>query len=754
MNDPKIVLTPTQIGELVKAANAPSPTIFQKVLLRGFKMSGDEVRKLSQMFGVVQSILGVIGTITGALATIKAVLDLTGLLKPDDPFKDIKDAIEGHFLALKDFYQDEEDEQQVERRIGWEEKITAARAALSNLNNSRSENNFDDAVTAFNALGTALFEMLATAQINDLQATVPAAGSITFAQAAYAYPPADYADPPEHWLAYAMPTCMRTTGGRPVQYNATADNLTRRIWDPGYYIDTLTSGVAYFISLLVAIEPAFRATGHARQQVTYLAKALDVFVAAWRGSLFVTNVDVFLPPNSYQDRTYLQHPFGNPYQPLKARGIPLGVVDPVSGLAAFMPVWDEDFVFGTISPAPPPVSGVIDDRRTLTNSAAARGIAIAALADAVKGMEAVCGIRALEILKGRVAELGLYGLGGSMFTKIKRGEKAPPLGVPRAPGMPWLLEPNFFFAPEFIELGEIGAKAGKPGKKYRATRFFDPNLRTFRIPMVRRMDGSGIQLGYRLEARVGSDDSNSASLVLAAFDAVVAPSEQAGLALFPSAPLSLDVGTDQATLYDVIQSAHFTTEDEERFERGEFDFARQRLFVDPRPGTVALRFDVTFEFDRRDPNHYIGYANVEIVNLDPAATLGFIVQITVFEEAKTAVGTYMSADPIEEQKEIIADTTTVHMVPSYLLAEADYFEDRQAGLVVLDKSILDIRQTLDLMPKPWERGGGGPLWRIRDLAYNEALKVRAFTQFERYNPALAASVVSRFQPPALKQRKR
>ena len=82
MSDPKITLTPTQIGDLVKAANAPSPTVFQKVLLRGFKMSGDEVRKLSQMFSFVQGILGAIGTITGAYATIKAVLDLTGLLKP------------------------------------------------------------------------------------------------------------------------------------------------------------------------------------------------------------------------------------------------------------------------------------------------------------------------------------------------------------------------------------------------------------------------------------------------------------------------------------------------------------------------------------------------------------------------------------------------------------------------------------------------------------------------------------------------
>ena len=599
MPDPKITLTPQQIGDLVKAANAPSPTVFQKVLLRGFKMSGDEVRKLSQMFSFVQGILGAIGTITGAYATIKVLLDLTGLLKPDDPFKEVKDFMAGWFLQFKDYHQDEEDEQQIDRRIDWEGKIAGAKAALYDLNNSRSETNFDNAVAALNALVTALFEMLATAQIPDLQATVPAAGSITFAQAAYGYPPAgpfDSVNPPEHWVAYAMPPYMRTTSGRPIQYSNTADNLTKRIWDPGYYIDTLTIGVGYFISLLTAIEPAFRATGHARRQVADLAKALEVFVAAWRGSLFVTNVDVFLPPDSPQDQTYLVHPFMNPGKPLKTRGIPLGVADPVSGLAAFVPVWSEGFVFA----GPTPYDTV---PRTVVNSTVARAISIAALAEAVKGMEAVCGIRALEILQGRVAELGLYGLYGSMFTKIERGAKAPPPGPGHMPGVPWLLEPHFFFVSEEIELGEIGVKAGKPGKKYLATRFFDPNVRTFRIPMVRRMDGSGIQLGYRLEVSVGSDVPNSASLVLAEFDAIASPTEQPGLPLFPSAALSLPITTDHATLYDVIQSAHFTQEDEEMFERGEVNFARQRLFVNRRTGRVALRCNVTFAIDFNNPEH-------------------------------------------------------------------------------------------------------------------------------------------------------
>ena len=309
--------------------------------------------------------------------------------------------------------------------------------------------------------------------------------------------------------------------------------------------------------------------------------------------------------------------------------------------------------------------------------------------------------------------------------RLSGGERPRPPGTPRGEGLKGLLEPNFYFAPEYIELGEIGKKAGKPGKKYLATRFIDPNVRTFRIPMVRRMDASGIQLGYRLQVSVGSEEPNSESLVLAKFDAVGLPKWEDRLAPFPSAPLSLLLVTDKATVYDVIQSDHFTEEEEERFERGEFNFARQRLFIDPRPGSVAIRFDVTFEIDLHDPGQYIGYADVEIVNLNEEATDGFILGITVFEEAKTAVGSYMTItdpkeaetainidslyDPFEEQKEIIADQMTFHMVPSYLVPEDDYFKDRLAGLMVFDKSINEIKQTVNLIPKPWERGGGEPM---------------------------------------------
>ena len=175
---------------------------------------------------------------------------------------------------------------------------------------------------------------------------MPAAGSITFAQAAYGYPPAgpfDSVNPPEHWLAYAMPPiCGPLAGAR--SSTATPPTISPSGYGTRILYRTLTIGVGYFISLLTAIEPAFRATGHARQQVADLARHSRFSSppgAARSSSPTSTSSCRRLPSGPDLPHTPLQ----NPGKPLKTRGIPLGVADPVSGLAAFVPVWSEGFVF-------------------------------------------------------------------------------------------------------------------------------------------------------------------------------------------------------------------------------------------------------------------------------------------------------------------------------------------------------------------------------------------------------------------------
>ena len=90
--DAKITLTPTQIGELVKAANAPSPTIFEKIAMRGFKVSGETCAS-SPRCSAPRSDRRRHRTITGAYSTIKSALELIGVLEPDDPFKEARELI-------------------------------------------------------------------------------------------------------------------------------------------------------------------------------------------------------------------------------------------------------------------------------------------------------------------------------------------------------------------------------------------------------------------------------------------------------------------------------------------------------------------------------------------------------------------------------------------------------------------------------------------------------------------------------------
>ena len=662
--------------------------------------------------------------------------------------------INGWFVDMRDYYQDREYAEQAARRSKWDTAVSNAAGALDDLSKSRSKANFDAALKKFDDLYSALFEMLDLAFVNDLQAAVPVAGSITFSSGAYGYPPDEFKYPPSHWVPYARAAYMKTVAGAPIQYADDRDNLKRRIFDPGFYLDLVPITVSYFTWLLIAIEPAFRATGYERKRLTEISGKLKDFVGAWRQSLFVTNIDPFLLPPYDAGYSYVRHPFALETMPLHARGIPLGVVDPVSGFAAFVPVWNEGFEFGL--------------GNMVMNAAFVRAKAKEALDDAVKGIEPACGIGALGLVHAKLEELTLYGLDGSMFSRIEpvkrtpghtstlrephaAGEPHPPpltAGTPHSP-FHQLRERHVLGIPETIDLGDIGAKAGKPGKKYKAWRVYDPNIVTFRIPIVRRMDASGIQLGYRLEVGTGSLNlnSHSASLVLTKFDAVAIPADDDGnLQRFPAAPLSVDLITDDGVHFDVVQSVPFTAEDEERFDRGEFDPAHQRLFVNPRTGRVAVRFYVTFAIDLANPDHqYFGYANVAIVNLDESARNGFILSVNVFEEANLAYQTYSPGEIHEEHKEIAGGSAVIHMVPSYLVAEEDYFKDRLAGLLVLDKSIIDIRQTVDMIPKPWE-GDGNPMWRIRDLAYAEAEKLKKFGEFERKNPDLAAAAVSRFQP--------
>ena len=114
-----------------------------------------------------------------------------------------------------------------------------------------------------------------------------------------------------------------------------------------------------------------------------------------------------MPPPYDAGYSYVRHPFALETMPLHTRGIPLGVVDPVSGFAAFVPVWNEGFEFGL--------------GNMVMNAAFVRAKAKEALDDAVKGIEPACGIGAL----GLVPAVALGSLCESCLHENRRGRADP-----------------------------------------------------------------------------------------------------------------------------------------------------------------------------------------------------------------------------------------------------------------------------------------------------------------------------------------
>lgn len=748
MSDPMIHLTLAQMEGIIKAGKLQKvPSTFERFLLRGLKIPGDDVKTFAKMFELAQSIMGVVSTVGAALSTVKGLLELTGLLKTVDPFAEVKALFEARFQELKDFLQDEEQEQQIDLRSGWQVKVEDARVALGNLN-SRTEFTLSAATVALSALGGALSDMLDAAQLdtgNGLEEYLPARGWITFAWGAYSYPPPVYDLPPQHWVPYARPEFMALAASpRPVQYCNQNDNLKQRIWDPSFYLDVMMEGLSVYVALLTAIEPAFRATRYERDRIRLLSQKLAIFIATWRARLIRTKVDPFLPAaQSTDDKTHLWHPFGNPYLPSYARGIPMGVIDPVSGMAAFEAVYNEGFDFndGIFSP----------DRRQVLNATSARMGTEAAIQSLLSAMPDVCGIKALEVTKAQFDALADYGLYGSMFTRFEP--------MPMAYGKPGSLTaagayllPALPVGDEQISLGEIGVRAGKPGKFYTAKRYVNTSSYPYRVSMARRMDVTKIQLGYRLRISI-EGSSVVKEIELCKYDESGSIGESAALKIFPDQVHEFDLVADDAWLYDIVQSRVLGKADEARLAVGQPVPDFERLFLNRRKGSVRARVKIwpTFDAENNDAP-ILGHANFVVTNLDDTPDGAFHLTFSIVETASIAYGSYLADFATDGVGDIPAGSMDLHVIPSYLVAEADYFSDRIAGLLVFDRSLLDVVQTLDMVPKPWEDDGQPPVWQMKEVAFRQERVVQAYDALMRTHPQALEAATRIFEVPRQRER--
>lgn len=698
------------------------PSELEKTLT-WLKFDPKAIADITKLAGLVTKIASVVGWVMIGIETTKKVLEFLGVLDAEeDATKQALEAIKARVEQLYIYLLEEEEEEQYKEAMRWRSEVSLMRNALANLALSRSASNLDTLKNNSQDLMRALEEMLA-----------PRWGDIPVRRATYGYQPGVF-----HWLDGAYAFYMQTTAGVPVpDYGWSENELKMRIFDPGYYLDVLVNALVVRTASLAALEPAFRSTGYDRENLRTLYAMLGAFIDKWNQSFLRTTVEGPIHPV-----------FGNlsnllVYQP---RGIPMGVIDPVSGVASFVPEFSKGFAlhwnqwsgpqgqnwggYWTVTNIPQAIAGAYAHRSALLTIIRARS-----------------GINRMYQLRHDIGQLMSHATNVELSSVTFQ-----PIATRQATKN------------ESLDLGIIGGLAGKRGKKYPATRFFVEATRRFRIPMMRRMDVSQIQLGYRVLIEASGADADL-NLVLCDYSVRATPNpEDQSLPLFPKDPITAALRTDKATVYTVVQNDHFSARDEESWEaNGTVTLDppkkqngvwisvnpyvsvmrnKQRLFIDPRVGKVALKVDITFSLDMQNPEQsFVGYANVAVTNLQPETNRdGVILHITVYETVVSSV--------TNNPEEMLADSMTLHLVPSYLLVDNDYFEDREAGYKALGSIVEEIEDDYSISVGP---GPKNPIWQMRHLAEAQAEAVQRYTRLAEQRPEAVQAAVARRFPPAVQQ---
>jgi hypothetical protein len=508
---------------------------------------------------------------------------------------------------------------------------------------------------------------------------------------------------------------MTLTDGRSINYRDSAADLQSAIWDPGYYVDMLAGCLTDRMLLVAVTEPAFRSTNYDRRALENLLSGLTAFLNKWRSSLIVANPLVGLNGGGH-----LQHP--NVEAPL---GVPIGAVDPVTGISFFNSFW---MAGNTIS--------------TWEASIEAKGSA-----DYSEAKDPALAYKRAIDLQPRLLEAAIRASGIGRLAEFRA--RLQDVLARYTTGSDFVDLPNATFdlvqmngpaaQVENVNLGFIGKYSKHPDKQYQGTRYTQTLEKHFRFAMALRADVSLVQLGYRMEI-------GNRSIPLIPFS--VAPGDGAAVTRFPTQPISQEIRIDDFPIYDVYQSSLFSEADEDRFEGAEPPpgpwyaiqpkvFPGERIFLNERRSPIALKVDVTFETDYNNPAQpFVGHANVTIRNIDPAAFPGgIILPVAVYE---TRVG------PNDEPEEVPADSMTIHIVPSFLVVGREYFTDRREGLETMNQIFGGLSEKYKISVQPGVPIG--PEWQMRRRAVEEVAKDRAITRLLDAEPE-ATQAVRRFMPP-------
>jgi hypothetical protein len=290
---------------------------------------------------------------------------------------------------------------------------------------------------------------------------------------------------------------------------------------------------------------------------------------------------------------------------------------------------------------------------------------------------------------------------------------------------------------EHIDLGALATFSPNPSATYAGVRYFQECKKTFsfRMAVVTRM--TRIQLGYRL--RIGETDIHLINFSNNGFQGTPSPA-------FPTQPISVEIH-ERVQVYKVRQSHVFSFADEDLFEAGQalpdprwaIPGWKGRLFMEPRQGEIALAVEVHFEHDASG-QQYSGQAFVTIRNLNPEQFPdGAIVPVSVYE-------THIGAD--KQPQEVLAESMTVHIVPSFLVMEADYFAAHAEASEILGKTAKGISDRFAEQARTLRPVIHDPAWAIREHALDNIAMLDGVHAWRLREPSAVAEIIAQLRPPA------
>jgi len=689
----------------LKASNDDYPAL--KDVLRFLKFSPEDVDAYYEAIAAGISMAASCSSIIGAVITIVNLInDLFGGDKEKESLFYLRH-ISQRVDQIYGFLANQAKRGLYDETVAWRGDLENVRNAVKNARVSRSPANLDQLVALKAPLDSNLLKMCD-----------PRNGYITFLRSTYGYQPIFHAADTGHWIDCAVSPTMTLADGGQINYRDPASELQTTIWDPAHYLDMLSGCLQDRLLLVAVTEPAFRSTNYDRHALENLLSGLTAFLNKWRASLIVAN-----PLVGLQGGGHLYHPnYPGPF------GIPIGAVDPVTGVSFYNSFWFEGAILETWE-------GSVEARGLHPDYSTAKDPAYTFK-------------RAMDI-QPRLLEGAIRASGIGRFADFR--VKLQDILAKYSTGSDFVDLPNATFhlvqmngpaaQVENVSLGFVGKYSRNPEKMYPAQRYTQTIEKRFRFAMPLRTDVSLIQLGYRM--RIADRD-----IQLIEFSR--APGAGAPVTRFPTQPISQEIRIDDWTIYDVYQSNLFSAADEDRFEGVEPSskgptflmpikaFPPERIFLNERRGPVAFKVDVTFETDYENPDQlFVGHANVVITNIDPVANPGgVILPVTVYE---TRVGLD------EEPEEVPADNMTIHVVPSFLVVGRDYFTDRREGLENMNHIFGDINERFAISIQP--QIPIGPEWQVQRRAVEEVVMDRAIRRLFEEEPEVGQTVMRRFMPP-------